>query len=126
MFDTPEALFRFGDGLSYTTFAYSDLQVELTGKTDAKVTVTVENTGNRKGCEVVQLYVTDRYCRITPFVRRLRGFEKIWLEPGQKQQVTFALGFEDFAFVNEQMELEVEPGEFVLCVGTEQTVLELQ
>lgn len=126
VFDTPEALFRFGDGLSYTTFAYSDLQVELTGKTDAKVTVTVENTGNRKGCEVVQLYVTDRYCRITPFVRRLRGFEKIWLEPGQKQQVTFALGFEDFAFVNEQMELEVEPGEFVLCVGTEQTVLELQ
>lgn len=125
VFDTPAALYSFGEGLSYTTFSYSDLQVRLTGKTDAQVTVTVENTGDRTGCEVVQMYVTDRFCRITPFVRRLRGFDKIWLEPGQKQQVCFTLGFEDFAFVNEQMEMEVEAGEFIIRVGTVETRLEL-
>lgn len=125
VFETPNALFNFGEGLSYTTFQYSDLQVEVTGKTDAKVTVNLENTGKRKGCEVVQLYVSDKVCRIAPYIRRLRGFQKLWLEPGQKQQVTFTLGFEDFSFVNEQMELEVEPGQFVIRVGTEQATIEL-
>lgn len=117
VFDTPDALFTFGEGLSYTTFAYSDLEAKITGKTDAQVRVTVTNTGDRAGYEVVQLYVTDCFCKVTPFVRRLRGFEKIWLEPGQKQEVCFQLGFEDFAFVNDQMELEVEPGEFILRVA---------
>ena len=86
----------------------------------------MENTGDRAGYEVVQLYITDRYCRITPFVKRLRGFEKIWLEPGEKKTVNFALGFEDFAFVNESMKLEVEPGEFIIRVGDQQTELFLQ
>lgn len=76
--------------------------------------------------EVVQLYITDRFCRMTPFVKRLRGFEKIWLEPGEKKTVTFNLGFEDFAFVNEKMELEVEPGEFIIRVGDQQISLVLE
>jgi len=125
VFETPKPLFAFGEGLSYTTFQYSDLQVQITGKTDALVTVNVENTGKRKGCEVVQLYISDKVCRVAPYVRRLRGFEKIWLDPGQKQQLMFTLGFEDFSFVNDQMELEVEPGEFVIRVGTEQVTIEL-
>jgi len=120
VFETPDALFGFGEGLSYTTFAYSDLTVSAAGKAGdpVQVTVTVENTGDRRGCEVVQLYITDRFCRITPFVRQLRGFEKLWLEPGEQKTVTFNLGFEDFAFINENMEREVEPGEFVIRVGT--------
>lgn len=118
VFDTPQPLYPFGYGLSYTTFAYSDLTVTV-GETypDTQVSVTVENVGAMAGFEVVQLYVTDTYCRITPFVRRLRGFDKIWLEPGEKKTVEFSLGFEDFAFINESIRPEIEPGEFVIAVG---------
>ncbi len=121
VFDTPNALFTFGEGLSYTTFSYSNLTA-TTGKewTDAEVSVCVENTGSRAGYEVVQLYVSDVFCRITPFVRRLRGFQKVWLAPGEKKTIQFSLGFEDFSFINEQMKHEVEPGEFILRVGSEQ------
>ncbi len=55
--------------------------------------------------------------RIAPFVRQLKGFEKIFLEPGEKRTVTFTLGYEDFSFINEQMEPEVEPGAFILHAG---------
>lgn len=125
VFDTPNALFCFGEGLSYTTFAYSELQVEQTGKTDARVRVTVENTGDRAGYEVVMVYVSDKVCRITPFVRQLRRFDKIWLEPGQKQQLVFDLGFRDFSFVNENMEREVEFGDFAITVGDQSKILPL-
>lgn len=126
VFDTPDALFRFGHGLSYTTFTYSDLQIVGNTSDAVTVSVTVENTGARRGAEVVQLYVTDEFCRITPFVERLRGFEKIWLEPGQKQTVSFRLGFEDFAFINEKMEQEVEPGTFTIRVGSENSTVEIE
>ncbi len=119
VFDTPDALFSFGEGLSYTTFAYSELSIPERADANGivEVSVNVENTGARRGCEVVQLYITDCFCRITPFVRQLRGFEKLWLEPGEKKTVKFTLGFEDFAFINEKMEREVEPGEFIIRVG---------
>ncbi len=117
VFDTPQALYPFGYGLSYTTFSYRDLWVSVQGKDRAKVRVTVENTGDRAGYEAVLLYVSDKFCRITPFVRRLRGFEKLWLESGEAKTVEFNLGFEDFAFINEKMEPEVEPGEFTVAVG---------
>ena len=101
--------------MSYTTFCYSEIYAD-----GEKVSVSVKNTGKRPGCEVVQLYITDDYCRITPFVRQLRGFEKVWLQPDEEQTVTFALGFEDFAFINENMEREVEPGTFTITIGTQQ------
>ena len=128
VFETPDALFPFGHGLSYTTFAYSQLAAAQTAKIgeEVQVSVTVENTGDRRGCEVVQLYITDCFCRITPFVRQLRGFQKLWLEPGEKKTVTFTLGFEDFAFINEKMEREVEPGEFVISIGTEKLSLNME
>ena len=128
VFDTPDPLFAFGEGLSYTSFAYSDLTVPEKGRVDGtvEVSVTLENTGDRRGCEVVQLYVTDCFCRITPFVKQLRGFQKLWLEPGEKKQVTFTLGFEDFAFINEKMEREVEPGEFVIRVGDQKASVILE
>ena len=115
VFDTPNALFRFGEGMSYTTFTYSDISA-----TAKEVSVKVKNTGDRRGCEVVQLYIRDDYCRITPFVRQLRGFKKLWLDPGEEKTVTFTLGFEDFAFINENMEREVEPGTFTITIGTQQ------
>ena len=119
VFDTPDALFPFGYGLSYTTFTYSNITAPEHTPADGPVTVsvTVENTGTRPGWEVVQLYVTDRFCRITPFVKQLRRFEKLWLQPGEKRTLSFTLGFEDFAFINEKMEREVEPGEFIIRIG---------
>lgn len=127
VFDTPDALYEFGAGMSYTTFSYGDLILpEKAGVNDTvQVSVTVENTGSRPGYEVVQLYITDDVCRITPFVKQLRGFKKLRLAPGEKQTVTFSLGFEDFSFVNERMEREVEPGSFTVRVGTLEGKLEL-
>lgn len=122
VFETPDPLFGFGEGLSYTSFTYADLTVPETSKIGepVQVSVTVENTGKRAGYEVVQLYVTDCVCRITPFVRQLKGVDKIWLEPGQKKTVTFTLDQEAFAFINEKMQPEVEPGEFLIRVGDQQ------
>lgn len=121
VFDTPEALFGFGTGMSYTTFAYSDIYADA-----QKASVKVKNTGDRRGCEVVQLYIKDDFCRITPFVRQLRGFKKLWLDPGEEQTVTFPLGFEDFAFINENMEREVEAGTFTVFIGTLKTTIAVQ
>lgn len=128
VFDTPDALFPFGHGLSYTSFAYSDLQLPETAAVGETVSlsVTVENTGSRTGFETVQMYVTDRFCRITPFVKQLRGFKKLELAPGEKRTVTFSLGFEDFSFINESYKREVEPGKFTICVGNLQAEIELK
>ena len=124
VFDTPQALFGFGAGMSYTEFEYKNLTVpEITTYEEVPVSVTVKNTGSRYGCEVVQLYVADDYCRITPFVRQLRGFKKLWLQPGEEQTVSFTLGFEDFAFINEDLKREVEPGDFTITVGTQKAKL---
>jgi len=120
VFSSPEPLFPFGFGLSYTTFAYSDLVVtpEKVGAEGAVVvSVSVTNTGKREGQEVVQLYLTDCVSRITPFVKRLRGFSKIALSSGESRRVSFVLDQKDFAFLNEKMQPEVEPGEFVVAIA---------
>lgn len=120
VFSPPAALYPFGHGLGYTTFDYRDLAVEpavVPPDGTVEVAVTVQNTGKRGGAEVVQLYLTDDFSRITPFVRRLRAFEKIHLDPGASQRVRFRLGPDDFALINEQMRPEVEPGTFTVTVG---------
>lgn len=129
VFSSPAALYPFGHGLSYTTFEYNDLHVEpavLPPDGTVEVAVTVRNTGKRAGAEVVQLYLTDDYSRITPFVRRLRAFTKIRLEPGASERVRFRLGSADFAFINEQMRPEVEPGTFTVAVGGLQGAFEVR
>ena len=114
--------------MSYTTFSYSALTMPEKAEIHdtVKVSVTVENIGKRAGYEVVQLYVTDKFCRITPFVKQLRGFEKLYLQPGEKKTVSFSLSFEDFSFVNERLEREVEPGSFEIRVGPLQAQIELK
>ncbi len=119
VFSTPEPLYPFGYGLSYTTFFYSDLVVtpgEVTADGRVDVSVLVKNTGKCGGQEVVQLYLTDCVSRITPFVRRLRRFRKIWLSPGRARRISFSLSRSDFEFINENMQPEVEPGEFVVAI----------
>ena len=120
VFDDPAPLFRFGDGLSYTTFSYSPLSLSRArgGEADpVTVSVTVKNTGRRAAKEAVLLYVTDDFCRITPFVEQLKGFRKIALAPGEEKTVTFTLTREAFSFIDETMESAVEKGTFTLRVA---------
>ncbi len=112
--------FPFGFGLSYTSFEYSDLTLntgELSPGETLKVEVTVTNTGERRGKEVVQLFTSDLYASITPDVKRLRRFQKIELKPGESRTVSFSLTTRDLAFVNAQNEWVTEPGDFHIMVG---------
>ncbi len=114
-------LFAFGHGLSYTTFQYSQPRLsDATMKTNGKVRVVtdVKNTGKRKGAEVLQLYIRDDYASVTRPVKELKGFKKIWLEPGQSQTVSFAITPELLSFYDVNMKWGVEPGTFTIMVGT--------
>ena len=113
-------LFPFGFGLSYTTFAYSD--VTLDGETYAtdgtvKVSFTLSNTGTRAGTEVVQVYVRDLVGSITRPVRELKHFERVTLEPGESRSLTVDIPVQDLAFVGLDGVKKVEPGEFQLWVA---------
>ena len=118
VFSSPDPLFAFGHGLSYTTFAYSDLKVTLSADGQCyQVDVTVENTGKREGKEVVQLYLNDVVSSVTTPVKSLRRFKKISLAPGEKETVSFILEPRDLALWNRSMRLVVEPGEFKAMIG---------
>ena len=106
-------LFEFGFGLSYTTFEISNLQLSSSSVSkhgSIKASVTVRNTGGRAGDEVVQLYIHDPVASISQPVRRLRGFERVTLTPGQSRTVTFTLDKSDFGFYDDRGKLVVEPG----------------
>jgi beta-glucosidase len=110
----------FGHGLGYTTFRFSDLALgaPVVGTDDDLVVqVTVTNTGERAGQEVVQLYVRQMYASITPPVRRLRGFEKITLEAGESRTVHFRVPVSDLAFVGQDNRWTLEPGAFEVYIG---------
>jgi beta-glucosidase len=114
-------LWEFGFGLSYTTFKYSNLNItpKETGPYGTiNVSLEVENTGTRKGAEVVQLYIRDIISSVVRPVKELKGFERILLEPGEKKTVEFTLKHEHLAFFNRHMEFVVEPGAFRVMVGS--------
>lgn len=116
--------YPFGYGLSYTTFAYSNLKVDKTAFTSADmitVSVDVTNSGSMEGKEAVLLFSSDKVASLSPDVRRLRGFEKISLDPGETQTVTFTLSGSDLAFVNEVGKWTMEEGDFMLQVGDQTT-----
>jgi beta-glucosidase len=107
--------FDFGSGLSYTTFAYKDLRLDrstISANDELTVTVTVTNTGQRAGKEVVQVYVSDLVASLSPPGRRLRRFAKVDLAPGQSRTLTFKLRREDLSFIGADNKPVVEPGEF--------------
>lgn len=113
-------LYPFGFGLSYTTFAYSDLNVSpLQQSTQGEYTVRVNitNTGKRAGDEVVQLYVRDKVSSVIAYDSQLRGFERVSLQPGETRTVTFTLKPEDLQLLDRHMRWTVEPGEFEILVG---------
>ncbi|MHA7864426.1 beta-glucosidase BglX [Flagellimonas marinaquae] len=113
-----EPLFPFGYGLSYTTFDYSDLEIDTSDGENIKVSVTVTNTGKRYGEEVVQLYIHDKVASVTRPVKELKGFEKISLTPNNSKKVIFTLTNKELGFYNNDYEFVVEPGEFDVMVGT--------
>jgi beta-glucosidase len=119
--DVPnEPLYVFGHGLSYTTFAYSDLTLSanrILPSEPLTVTVTVTNTGSRAGEDVVQLYLRDRIGSLSRPLRELKGFEKISLEPGESRQVTFAITIDQLSFHKEDLSFGWELGEFEVHVG---------
>jgi beta-glucosidase len=112
--------FAFGTGLSYTTFAYSNLKLDKK-KTlrngDVSLTFTVTNTGKRAGKEVALVYVRDVVASITPPGKRVRRFAKIFLEPGQSRTLTFKLRMDDLSFIGANNKPVVEPGDFEVMVG---------
>ena len=110
----------FGYGLSYTSFAYSDLSISKNSFSPdeaATVTVTVKNTGNRDGKEVVQLYVSDLLASFTPDVKRLRGFEKVDLKVGESKTVSFKVPMKDLAFVGTDNKKHLEQGDFKIQIA---------
>ena len=119
--NTPnDPLYRFGYGLSYTTFGYSPVTLSsATIGPDGAITAsaTVTNTGDRAGEEVVQLYVRDLVGSVTRPVQELKGFEKIMLAPGESRTVSFTIEPEDLAFTRADMTHGWEPGEFQLWIA---------
>jgi beta-glucosidase len=113
-------LYEFGYGLSYTTFAYSNLHLsapELKEGQTLTVTVDVKNTGSREGKESVLLYTSQLYASISPDTKRLRKFDKISLQPGETKTVTFALTPKDISFINDISQRVTEAGEFKIQIG---------
>ncbi len=119
--DSPNSpLFPFGYGLSYTTFGYSEVSLNKTTITVNEILeakVTVANTGNYDGEEVVQLYIRDVVTSITRPVKELKGFQKIFLKAGESKEVSFTLSEEDLKFYNYDLDFVAEPGEFIVFIG---------
>lgn len=117
-----DPLYPFGYGLSYTTFAYSDITLDRTslsmnGSVTAKVTLT--NTGNRDGAEVVQLYIRDVVGSSTRPVKELKGFQKVFLKAGESREVSFKITPDLLKYYNYDLQYVAEPGTFDLMIGTD-------
>ena len=124
------ALYYFGHGLSYTTFAYSNLNIRpltvlnLAGFEEL-VSLEVKNTGPRDGDEVVQLYTRDLVSSVTTYEKNLRGFERVHLKAGETRTVTFTLTAPDLALWDRNMHFVVEPGKFRVMIGSSSTDIRL-
>jgi beta-glucosidase len=113
--------FCFGYGLSYTNFNYSSItlnktQLKANEKLEASITIT--NTGNYDGEEVVQLYIRDMVASVVRPVKELKGFQKIFLKKGESKVVKFLIGVNDLKFYNNELKYAAEPGDFKIFIGT--------
>jgi len=123
------ALYYFGHGLSYTTFALSNARLaDETIRRDGSTAVSVDvtNTGTRAGTEVVQLYIRDCVSSVTRPLKELKGFAKVALEAGETKTITLPIACDSLAFFDLNMEYVVEPGDFTIMVGTSSRDCDLQ
>jgi beta-glucosidase len=121
-------LYPFGFGLSYTEFAYSNLQIspqKFSGNSEITIQAEIENIGKLAGTEVVQLYVNDKIASLTRPLKSLKGFKRVELAAGEKKQISFILKAEQLAFYDKDMNLVVEPGEFEFMLGSSSTDIRL-
>jgi beta-glucosidase len=121
LFTSKEPLFPFGYGLSYTSFAYSNLKIspaQIRPAGQATVSITVTNTGQRAGDEIVQLYIRDVVSSVTRPVMELKDFKRISLTPGESKTVEFVITPDKLSFLDLNMNRIVEPGRFDIIVGT--------
>lgn len=114
-------LFPFGYGLSYTTFEYGDIKLNRSSMNSSQkieATITIKNTGQYDGEEVVQLYIRDLVASITRPVKELKAFQKVFLKKGESRDIKFSLSVNDLKFYNQDGKHIYEPGEFRLFIGT--------
>ncbi len=114
-------LFPFGYGLSYTSFGYSDVQLnktQLSGNDQLTASITLTNNGKYDGNEVVQLYIRDMVGSVTRPVKELKGFQKVFLKTGESKKVSFTITPEDLKFYNSELKYDWEAGEFDIMIGT--------
>jgi beta-glucosidase len=112
--------FPFGFGLSYTTFEYSNIKLNKSNidkNNPINVSVTVKNTGQSKGKEVIHLYISDLVRSVTPPVRELKGFQGVYLEPGESKTISFTINVDDLSFIDRKNKRVTEPGEFGISIG---------
>jgi beta-glucosidase len=128
-FEKTKPLYRFGFGLSYTTFSISKPKLSKSkwdGTGELLVEVDVKNTGDREGMETVQLYIRDLYSSVTRPVLELKGYKKINLTPGETKRLSFNLMLNDFAFYDSKMKYKAEEGEFNIFVGNSANLVKLK
>lgn len=129
VFSSPDPLFCFGYGVSYTTFDYSDIHVNNylnTGGDVVEVYCRIRNTGNRAGAEVVQLYVRDLVSSVTTPVKALKAFDKVFLQPGEEKQIKFQVNKNDLRLWNVSKQWVLEPGEFEVYLGASSEDIKLK
>ncbi|WP_404429207.1 beta-glucosidase BglX [Sutcliffiella horikoshii] len=115
-----EPLLPFGYGLSYTTFDYSDMNLSadsLTEDSSIDVTVNVTNTGERTGEETVQFYIRDLSGEIVRPLKELKGYEKVWLEPGETKQVIFTITEDQLRYYHSDLTFKSDKGKFHAMIG---------
>ncbi len=121
VFSSPDPLFPFGHGLSYTEFEYSDLQIQhakLDMKGELKLSVKVKNVGKLTGKEVVQVYINDKISSITTPVKVLKEFRKVKMVPNETVTINFSIPINELGLWNKDMKYIVEPGEFEIMIGS--------
>ncbi|ANI89233.1 beta-glucosidase [Arachidicoccus ginsenosidimutans] len=116
-----EPLYPFGFGLSYTTFSYGKIRLsnaKPSGNETVKATVTITNTGKFAGEETAQLYITDPVARVTRSVEDLKGFQKVFLQPGESRDVTFNITPNDLKYYDYDLKYDWDAGEFIVRIGS--------
>jgi beta-glucosidase len=124
-----QPLFPFGYGLSYTTFAYSSMKVDrpTIGPRDSlRVRLTVKNTGTREGDEVVQLYLRDVLASVVRPILELKAFQRVRLKAGEARELAFTIAPEMLAMLDRDMKRVIEPGEFLIMVGSSSADIRLR